>query len=79
MTWPNAQAHPMLSGRKEEGGSEDGGNTVGNPVQSNTPQRMLISITKAPGCRMSSTVGGTIALTTAKGQPVKSSCAQHSS
>lgn len=71
----------MLGGRKEKGGSKDGGNTVGNPVQSNTPQRMLdlISITKTPGCRMSSTVGGTIALTTAKGQPVKSSCAQHSS
>lgn len=79
MTWPNAQTHPMLSGRNEEGGSEDGGNTVGTLRGCLRGCLDLISTTKAPGCRMSSTVGGTIDLTTVKGQPVKSSCAQHSS
>jgi hypothetical protein len=39
----------------------------------------LTSTTKAPGCRMSPTVGGTIGLTTVRGQPVKSCRAQHSS
>ena len=81
MIWPNAQTHPMLSGRNEEGGSEDGGNPVGTWFRLTLLRGCLdlISITKAPGCRMSSTVGGTIDLTTAKGQPVKSPCAQHSS
>lgn len=39
----------------------------------------LTSSTKATGCRLSSTVGGAIGLTTVRGQPVKSCCARHSS